>query len=56
MFDLDKCWAVVEARDATADGRFYYGVKTTGGVLPTGLPVAKAVARQYRLFRNDRGG
>ena len=32
MLDLDKCWAVVEARDATADGRFYYGVKTNRGV------------------------
>jgi AraC family transcriptional regulator, regulatory protein of adaptative response / methylated-DNA-[protein]-cysteine methyltransferase len=30
MLDLDACWAAVEGRDAAADGRFYYGVTTTG--------------------------
>jgi len=30
MLDFDKCWAVVESHDASADGSFYYGVKTTG--------------------------
>jgi AraC family transcriptional regulator of adaptative response/methylated-DNA-[protein]-cysteine methyltransferase len=28
--DDDARWAAVRARDATADGRFYYSVKTTG--------------------------
>jgi AraC family transcriptional regulator, regulatory protein of adaptative response / methylated-DNA-[protein]-cysteine methyltransferase len=30
MLDLDACWRVVENRDASADGNFYYGVRTTG--------------------------
>ncbi|WP_354702502.1 Ada metal-binding domain-containing protein [Paraconexibacter sp. AEG42_29] len=28
--DDDTCWAAVERRDATADGRFVVGVRTTG--------------------------
>ncbi len=30
MLDFEECWAAVESRDPGADGRFYYGVKTTG--------------------------
>ena len=30
MLDLEKCWAAVERRDSSADGRFFYGVRTTG--------------------------
>jgi AraC family transcriptional regulator of adaptative response/methylated-DNA-[protein]-cysteine methyltransferase len=30
MLDFDDCWAALAARDATAAGRFLYGVKTTG--------------------------
>jgi len=30
MLDLDQCWTAVESRDAGADGRFFYGVRTTG--------------------------
>jgi AraC family transcriptional regulator of adaptative response/methylated-DNA-[protein]-cysteine methyltransferase len=30
MLDLEACWAAVVARDAGADGRFFYGVETTG--------------------------
>ena len=56
MLDFDKCWAAVEGRDAAADGSFYYGVKTTGVLLPAGLRVAAPVARQHGVFRDDRGG
>ena len=28
--DPGACWAAVRARDAAADGRFFYGVRTTG--------------------------
>jgi AraC family transcriptional regulator, regulatory protein of adaptative response / methylated-DNA-[protein]-cysteine methyltransferase len=30
MLDLEQCWAAVVARDARADGSFFYSVKTTG--------------------------
>jgi AraC family transcriptional regulator of adaptative response/methylated-DNA-[protein]-cysteine methyltransferase len=30
MLDLEECWAAVTARDAQADGRFFYAVATTG--------------------------
>src|SRR6516162_8729633 len=30
MLDLEACWAAVERRDKGADGKFFYGVATTG--------------------------
>lgn len=30
QFDLKACWAALRGRDPAADGRFFYGVKTTG--------------------------
>ena len=30
MLDLEECWTAVERRDAAADGKFFYGVRTTG--------------------------
>src|SRR5215470_8888379 len=30
MLDLEECWTAVENRDAGADGKFFYGVRTTG--------------------------
>src|SRR6516164_9736675 len=30
MLDFDQCWAALERRDAGADGKFFYGVRTTG--------------------------
>jgi AraC family transcriptional regulator, regulatory protein of adaptative response / methylated-DNA-[protein]-cysteine methyltransferase len=30
MLDFDECWAALEKRDASAAGKFFYGVKTTG--------------------------
>jgi AraC family transcriptional regulator of adaptative response/methylated-DNA-[protein]-cysteine methyltransferase len=30
MLDLEACWSAVESRDAAGDGKFFYGVRTTG--------------------------
>src|SRR5215472_15794228 len=30
MLDLEECWTAVANRDAGADGRFFYAVRTTG--------------------------
>ena len=30
MFPAEQCWAAVQARDRSCDGKFYYGVITTG--------------------------
>src|SRR5262249_17994139 len=30
MLDSEKCWQAVTARDRSADGSFYYSVRTTG--------------------------
>lgn len=48
MLNPDDCWAAVVARDAAADGRFLFGVKTTGVYCRPGcasrLPLRKNVA------------
>ena len=30
MLNSEECWTAVENRDASADGNFFYGVRTTG--------------------------
>jgi AraC family transcriptional regulator of adaptative response/methylated-DNA-[protein]-cysteine methyltransferase len=30
MLDLEECWAALQRRDASEDGKFMYGVRTTG--------------------------
>src|SRR5260370_30959458 len=30
MLCFEECWAALERRDAGADGKFFYGVRTTG--------------------------
>jgi AraC family transcriptional regulator, regulatory protein of adaptative response / methylated-DNA-[protein]-cysteine methyltransferase len=30
MLDFEECWAALEKRDASAAGKFFYGVRTTG--------------------------
>lgn len=30
MLSVDECWDAVTRRDAGADGRFFYGVRTSG--------------------------
>lgn len=38
----DECWLRVQARDASADGRFVFAVRTTG-VLPSFLSLEAGV-------------
>jgi AraC family transcriptional regulator of adaptative response/methylated-DNA-[protein]-cysteine methyltransferase len=30
MLNFEECWTALEKRDASADGKFFYGVRTTG--------------------------
>ncbi len=30
MLNAERCWQAIQARDATQDGRFFFGVITTG--------------------------
>lgn len=50
MLDLDKCWAAVEARDADADGSFYYGVVTTGVYCRPGCASRRPLRANTRFF------
>lgn len=48
MLDADECWNAVTRRDAGQDGRFVYGVRTSGvycrPACPARLPNRKNVA------------
>ncbi|MGD9599694.1 MAG: bifunctional DNA-binding transcriptional regulator/O6-methylguanine-DNA methyltransferase Ada [Steroidobacteraceae bacterium] len=46
----DPRWAAIVARDATADGRFYYGVRTTGVYCRPSCPSRRAQPENVRLF------
>ncbi len=46
----DPRWAAIVARDATADGRFYYGVRTTGVYCRPSCPSRRARPENVRLF------
>jgi AraC family transcriptional regulator of adaptative response/methylated-DNA-[protein]-cysteine methyltransferase len=50
MLDLDKCWAAVEDRDAAADGRFFYGVVTTGVYCRPGCPSRRPLRTNTLFF------
>ena len=43
---LNQKWTLVLARDAKADGRFVYAVKSTGVFLPSFVPQSAAKARE----------
>jgi len=50
MLDLDKCWAAVEARDAAADGAFFYGAVTTGVFCRPGCPSRRPLRANTVFF------
>ena len=50
MLDLDKCWAAVESRDASADGSFFYGVVTTGVYCRPGCPSRRPLRANTVFF------
>src|SRR5271169_3467501 len=50
MLDFDKCWAAVESRDGSADGSFYYGVRTTGVYCRPGCPSRRPLRANTVFF------
>jgi AraC family transcriptional regulator of adaptative response/methylated-DNA-[protein]-cysteine methyltransferase len=49
MLDFEACWAAVERRDKGADGKFFYGVATTGVYCRPGC-AARLPLRRNTLF------
>src|ERR1700751_680744 len=53
MLDFDQCWAALERRDAGADGKFLYGVRTTGVYCQPGC-ASRLPLRKNTLFFETR--
>src|SRR6516162_5894613 len=53
MLDFDQCWAALERRDAGADGKFLYGVRTTGVYCRPGC-TSRLPLRKNTLFFETR--
>src|SRR5262249_40841859 len=50
MLDVEACWTAVEKRDAAADGRFFYGVRTTGVYCRPGCASRRPLRTNTRFF------
>src|SRR5215472_14908391 len=52
MLDLEACWTAVENRDKGADGKFLYGVATTGVYCRPGCASRLPLRRNTRFFES----
>ena len=50
MLDQEQCWAAVVAHDASADGRFFYGVMTTGVYCRPGCASRQPLRKNVQFF------
>jgi AraC family transcriptional regulator, regulatory protein of adaptative response / methylated-DNA-[protein]-cysteine methyltransferase len=50
MLDEEKCWAAVIGHDATQDGCFFYGVKTTGVYCRPGCASRRPLRKNVAFF------
>jgi AraC family transcriptional regulator of adaptative response/methylated-DNA-[protein]-cysteine methyltransferase len=50
--DEDECWRAVETRDASRDGRFVFGVTTTGVYCRPSCPARPALRRNVRFYES----
>jgi AraC family transcriptional regulator, regulatory protein of adaptative response / methylated-DNA-[protein]-cysteine methyltransferase len=50
MLDFETCWAAIERRDAAAQGKFVYGVLTTGVYCRPGCASRLPLRRNTRFF------
>jgi AraC family transcriptional regulator, regulatory protein of adaptative response / methylated-DNA-[protein]-cysteine methyltransferase len=50
MMNLEQCWKAVEARDRQQDGRFFFGVVTTGVYCRPSCPARHALRRNVRFY------
>ena len=56
MLDLEQCWTAVENRDAGADGRFFYGVRTTGVYCRPGCASRRPLRANTVFFETPASG
>ncbi|MBV8148282.1 MAG: methylphosphotriester-DNA--protein-cysteine methyltransferase family protein, partial [Candidatus Eremiobacteraeota bacterium] len=54
MSHQDHYWQAVAERDAAQDGKFFFGVTTTGVFCRPSCPARRPLRRNVRFFRNAR--
>lgn len=52
MLNDDFCWKAVQERDLSQDGRFYFGVLTTGVYCRPSCPARRPLRRNVRFFES----
>jgi len=50
VMNPEKCWEAIEKRDAASDGRFYYGVLTTGVYCRPSCAARRPLRRNVRFY------
>ena len=50
MLDQDKCWSAVLAKDKSQDGRFFFGVATTGVYCRPSCPARTPLRKNVRFY------
>jgi methylphosphotriester-DNA--protein-cysteine methyltransferase len=50
MLDQEKCWQAVQQKDSNKDGRFFFGVLTTGSILQAVVRGAAASSKERAVF------
>ena len=50
MLDFEECWAALQRRDAAPDGKFFYGVRTTGVYCRAGCTSRLPLRRNTMFF------
>ena len=53
MLNEDQCWEAVERRDAAQDGRFYFGVLTTGVYCRPSCAARRPLRKNVRFYRTS---
>src|SRR5579884_4148907 len=52
MLDEEKCWSAVLAKDKSQDGRFFFGVLTTGVYCRPSCPARAPLRRNVRFYES----
>lgn len=51
MLDQEQCWRAVQQRDGSQDGRFYFGVLTTGVYCRPSCPARAPLRKNVRFYQ-----
>jgi AraC family transcriptional regulator, regulatory protein of adaptative response / methylated-DNA-[protein]-cysteine methyltransferase len=52
MLNIDECWEAIRKRDASQDGRFFFGVLTTGVYCRPSCPARPPLRKNVRFYES----